>query len=135
MSTCTLASIGIGGNQLLARIATRAAKPGGSFHLKKEAAIEHLAPLPLSVLPGFGRSTLEKIQAKWGITTFGEARGINDIGAMQRLLGAGTGTKLWNFVRGIDDRELKPDENRRTVSATINVRFSSTPFCERRQPD
>ena len=117
------ASIGIGENQLLARVATRTAKPGGSFHLKKEAAIEHIAPLPLSILPGFGRSALEKIKAKWGITTCGEAREIKDIGAMQKLLGARTGAKLWNFVRGIDDRELRPDEDRKTVSATINVRL------------
>jgi DNA repair protein REV1 len=116
------ASIGIGENRLLARIATRAAKPGGSFHLKKDAAIEHLAPLPLSILPGFGRSTLEKIKSKWGITTCGETRELKDIGAMQKWLGAGTGAKLWNFVRGIDDQELRSEEDRKTVSATINVR-------------
>lgn len=91
--------------------------------MKTEAAIGHLAPLPLSILPGFGRSALEKVKAKWGITTCGETREIKDVSALQKLLGAGIGAKLWNFVRGIDDQGLKSDDNRNSVSATINVRF------------
>ena len=118
-------SIGIGPNLLLARIATRTAKPAGSFHLPLSSALAHLAPLPLSVLPGFGYNTIEKIESKWGVKTCGDVRelaGLKEAGAVQKALGPGTGTKLWNFVRGVDGRELKAEEVRRSVSASINVR-------------
>lgn len=117
-------SIGIGESFLLARIATKTAKPARSYHLKHEDAMQHLSSLPLSVLPGFGRSTLEKIKNKWNITTCGEAQQLKDESALQKVLGPGTGSKLWNFVRGIDKRGLKSDDMRKTVSATINVRVS-----------
>lgn len=114
-------SIGVGESLLLARIATNKAKPAGSFHLEREDAVVHLSPLALSILPGFGYNTIEKIKAKWGFTTCGEVHDIKDESALQRVLGPGTGSKLWNFVRGIDDRQLKSDEMRKSVSASINV--------------
>lgn len=114
-------SIGVGESLLLARIATKKAKPAGSYHLKRSDALEHLAPLPLSILPGFGYNTIEKIKAKWNITTCGEAQKFRDESAFQKVLGPGTGSKLFNFVRGIDERQLKSDEMRKSVSATINV--------------
>ena len=67
-------SIGIGESLLLARIATKKAKPAGSYHLKREDAVDHLAPLPLSILPGFGYNTIEKIKAKYMIGCDGAHR-------------------------------------------------------------
>jgi DNA repair protein REV1 len=124
----SVVSIGVGENMLLARIATKTAKPAGSFHLTQAQALEHLAPLPLSVLPGFGHSTIEKIVSKWGTKTCGEVQEkseMKETAALQKVLGPGTGIKLWNFVRGIDDRQFKAEEPKKTVSANINVRVRS----------
>ncbi|KAF8307292.1 DNA repair protein [Clavulina sp. PMI_390] len=120
-------SIGIGESMLLARIATKTAKPAGSFHLLRENAMEHLAPLDLGVLPGFGWSNVEKIKNKWKFSTCGEVQKLNDEAALQKVLGPGTGSKLFRFVKGEDDRKLKGDEIRKSVSANINyaVRFES----------
>jgi DNA repair protein REV1 len=48
---CT-ASIGIGANRLLARLATKKAKPDGVFHLRWEQRQQYLDPLPARELPG-----------------------------------------------------------------------------------
>lgn len=50
-----------------------------------------------------------------------EHPGLKEAATLQKVLGPGTGTKLWNFVRGIDERELKAEETRRSISASINV--------------
>jgi DNA repair protein REV1 len=73
------------------------------------------------MLPGFAYSVMQKIQDKWKISTCGEVRRIADEVTLQKVLGPGTGKKLWNYVRGVDDRELKAEENRKSVSAAINV--------------
>lgn len=46
------ASVGIGPNPLVARLATRRAKPDGLFRVTKKEALAFLAPLPVDTLPG-----------------------------------------------------------------------------------
>ncbi|KAG2362892.1 hypothetical protein BDR07DRAFT_1484241 [Suillus spraguei] len=64
--------IGIAENIQLARIATRKAKPAGSFHLKSEDVEQVLAPLDIDDLHGFGHSTRQKANEKLGVTNLGE---------------------------------------------------------------
>ena len=69
---CT-ASAGIASNKLLARIATRRAKPNGQFHLHDGAADEFLRGLPVGELPGVGWKHRRELEAR-GITTVEQLR-------------------------------------------------------------
>jgi DNA polymerase-4 len=61
------ASVGIGPNKLVAKVASDAEKPAG-FVLTREQACARFAGAPPSLVPGIGAKTAEKLQAL-GITT------------------------------------------------------------------
>ncbi|KAG1736890.1 uncharacterized protein EDB91DRAFT_1329582 [Suillus paluster] len=119
-------SIGIAENIQLARIATRKAKPAGSFHLKPEDVQEVLAPLDIDDLHGFGHSTRQKANEKLGATNLGELAKKSK-GALCDALGKTTGETLYNAIRGIDERKLESDKPRKSVSCDINygIRFEN----------
>jgi DNA repair protein REV1 len=113
-------SIGVAGNIQLARIATRKAKPAGSFHLKLEDVQQVLAPLDIDDLHGFGHSTRQKANEKLGATNLGELAKKSKA-ALCDALGKATGETLYNAIRGIDERKLESDKPRKSVSCDINV--------------
>jgi DNA repair protein REV1 len=115
-------SIGISHNILLARLATRHAKPAGSYHLKHAEVAQFLAPLDIADLHGFGWSTKQKAQEKLGVTTLGELA-TKSKGLLMAALGRGTGETLYNAIRGVDDKQLESDKPRKSVSCEINVHF------------
>jgi DNA repair protein REV1 len=51
-------SVGLGPNILLARLATKRAKPNGQFRLRADQAREVMAELRVTELPGVGRSVI-----------------------------------------------------------------------------
>ena len=113
-------SIGISHNILLARLATRHAKPAGSYHLVPAEISEFLAPLDIADLHGFGWSSKQKAIAKLGVSTLGELAKKSK-GTLISVLGKSTGETLYNAVRGIDDKKLESDKPRKSVSCEINV--------------
>ena len=115
-------SIGISHNILLARLATRHAKPAGSYHLVPAEIPEFLAPLDIADLHGFGWSSKQKTIAKLGVSTLGELAKKSK-GTLISVLGKSTGETLYNAVRGIDDKKLESDKPRKSVSCEINVYF------------
>ncbi|KAG2075797.1 DNA repair protein [Suillus decipiens] len=119
-------SIGIAENIQLARIATRKAKPAGSFHLKLEDVEQILAPLDIDDLHGFGHSTRQKANEKLGVTNLGELAKKSKA-ALCDALGKTTGETLYNAIRGIDERKLESDKPRKSVSCDINygIRFEN----------
>ncbi|KAG8966336.1 deoxycytidyl transferase [Tulasnella sp. 419] len=119
-------SIGVSHNIMLARMATRHAKPAGSYHLLPENVPAHLAPLPITSVHGVGHSIRDKIKEKFGATTLGELLDTPKE-ALKKLLGEKTGEKIWKAVRGVDDTPLESDKPRKSVSADVNygIRFDS----------
>nr|XP_032811484.1 DNA repair protein REV1 isoform X1 [Petromyzon marinus] len=117
------ASVGMGSNMLLARLATRKAKPDGQFHLRPDVVEEFMRSQPVSSLPGVGRS-LEQRLASLGAKTCGELQAL-PLSALQRELGPRTGLSLHRACRGQDGRVLQPQRERKSVSAEINygIRF------------
>ncbi|KAG2353947.1 hypothetical protein BDR07DRAFT_1495300 [Suillus spraguei] len=89
--------IGIAENIQLARIATRKAKPAGSFHLKSEDVEQVLAPLDIDDLHGFGHSTRQKANEKLGVTNLSELAKKSKA-ALCDALGKTTGETLYNSV-------------------------------------
>jgi hypothetical protein len=116
-----LVSIGISHNILLARLATRAAKPAKSFHLLPDQVSTHISPLDIRDLPGVGYSIRDKIETKFGVRTCGEVRDKISKEALQKTLGDGIGAKMWDSVRGIDHSPLGVEQKRKSVSAEVNV--------------
>lgn len=114
-------SIGISSNILLARIATRKAKPANSFHLRPVDAPTFLADLDVGDLPGFGWAACKKIEAEFGSTRCGQLLQFPRR-RLQSALGEKTGGNLHDFIRGIDGRQIESDKERKSVSAEVNVR-------------
>ena len=113
-------SIGISHNILLAKLATRHAKPAGVYHLLPIAILEFLAPLDVDDLPSVGYSIKSKIQDKFGTSICGELLEQGK-GALQKVLGPKTGDMVYGYLRGVDERKLEPHKERKSISAEMNV--------------
>ncbi|RDB19284.1 DNA repair protein rev1 [Hypsizygus marmoreus] len=124
-------SIGISHNILLARLATRRAKPAGSYHLVPAEVEDFLAPLSISDLHGFGWSMEQKAQEKLGNTTLGELMDKSKA-VLCDAMGKTTGETLYNALRGIDHKSLESDKPRKSVSCEINygIRFENNQQAE-----
>ena len=69
-ATGLTASIGIGPNKLVAKVASDAEKPAGFVVLSREQACERFAASPPGLVPGIGPKTVERLE-RAGITTLG----------------------------------------------------------------
>ncbi len=69
------ASVGIGPNKLVAKVASDAEKPRGFVVLTREQAAERFASAPVRLIPGIGPRTAERLR-DYGVET---------LGALQRL--------------------------------------------------
>ncbi|XP_036137290.1 DNA repair protein REV1 isoform X2 [Molossus molossus] len=118
------ASVGIGSNILLARMATRKAKPDGQYHLKPEEVDDFIRGQLVTNLPGVGRSMESKL-ASLGIKTCGDLQCMT-MARLQKEFGPKTGQMLYRFCRGLDDRPVRTEKERKSVSAEINygIRFT-----------
>ncbi|CAL8466850.1 g6386 [Coccomyxa elongata] len=114
---CT-ASAGIGPNMLLARLATKRAKPNGQFHINPIQADEELLKLKAEDLPGVGWAMREKLKAL-GITTVVDVRN-SRVAMLQHELGTKSGTLVWDYAHGRDERAVAPSQLRKSVGAEIN---------------
>ncbi|KAJ1631315.1 hypothetical protein T492DRAFT_1144010, partial [Pavlovales sp. CCMP2436] len=100
------ASVGIGPNRLLARLATARAKPDGCVSLLGCEPAALFAPLGIRELPGVGRERASKLESI-GVHCCAElaaAAAAGPDGALARLLGARTARQLGALARGDDDR-------------------------------
>ncbi|CAK7297659.1 DNA repair protein REV1 [Vulpes lagopus] len=118
------ASVGIGSNILLARMATRKAKPDGQYHLKPEEVDDFIRGQLVSNLPGVGRSMESKLNSL-GIKTCGDLQYMT-MAKLQKEFGPKTGQMLYRFCRGLDDRPVRTEKERKSISAEINygIRFT-----------
>ncbi|BBN18674.1 DNA repair protein REV1 [Marchantia polymorpha subsp. ruderalis] len=117
------ASAGIAENLLLARLATKRAKPNGQFAIKSEEVRQFMAALPVDELPGVGWALQEKLHSK-KLYTCADLLSISKE-TLQKQYGTKTGNMLWCYAQGIDDREVQPAQERKSIGAEVNwgVRF------------
>jgi DNA repair protein REV1 len=120
-------SIGVSHNILLARLATRRAKPAGSYHLVPADVPEFLAPLDIADLHGFGGATKQKAMEKLGTTKLGEILRRSKA-FLCDMLGRATGETLYNAIRGVDEKRLESDKPRKSVSCDISVSYVVTGY-------
>ncbi|CAL0332106.1 unnamed protein product [Lupinus luteus] len=126
---CT-ASAGIAGNMLMARIATRTAKPNGQYHITPEKVEYELSQLSINALPGIGHVLQQKLK-KQKVHTCGQLQMISKA-SLQKDYGVKTGEMLWNYSRGIDNRMVGAIQESKSIGADVNwgVRFKDMKDCD-----
>ncbi|CAN6206854.1 unnamed protein product [Urochloa humidicola] len=126
---CT-ASAGIAENMLLARLATRSAKPNGQRFIPSEKADDYLNSLSIKALPGIGHTVSAKLKSK-EIEYCGQLRNISK-DALHKDFGKKVGDLLWNYCRGIDHSVVGSVQETKSVGAEINwgVRFNNNKDAE-----
>jgi len=108
------ASVGIGPNKLLAKIASDLNKPDGSCRIGPDNLSAILDPLPIQKLFGVGQRSLPGVMAA-GIHTFGDLRRADDETAW-RAFGK-HGKAMRDRAAGIDDRPVEPNREEKSISA------------------
>ncbi|KAM8709694.1 hypothetical protein ACLKA7_016496 [Drosophila subpalustris] len=117
-------SAGVAENKLLARMATKLAKPNGQHLLETDDAGKYMASLALDVLPGVGSSMTYKLNQA-DMTTCGDVQ-MASLVRLEMLLGKKMAQTLYQNCRGIDPRPLVYEQQRKSVSAEVNygIRFT-----------
>ncbi|MDI3467005.1 MAG: DNA polymerase IV [Nitrospira sp.] len=98
------ASIGLGPNKLIAKIASGWRKPNGLTIVRAEGAEAFLAPLSIRVIPGIGPKTEDMLKAK-SIEIVTDLRAL-PLHQLEAMLGK-RGVDLYEKVRGRDDSPVE----------------------------
>ncbi len=107
-------SVGLAGNKSMAKIASDMDKPRGFTVIGVEEAARLLAPKPVSILYGAGKTLVKKLN-HIGINTCGDlARA--DTKMLMKLAGEIAPT-LQRRAVGIDDRKVTPNQAAKSISA------------------
>jgi DNA polymerase-4 len=106
-------SIGMGGNKLVSRVATKEAKPGKQVLVPGGRERDYLAPWPARVLPGAGRKVGDRLQ-RLNVTRVGEVAAI-PVPVMASLFGA-QGRVLHEQSWGIDPRPVQARKPQQSIS-------------------
>jgi DNA polymerase-4 len=107
------ASAGVAPNKFLAKIASDLKKPDGQTVIKPADIQQFMLTLPIDKIWGVGKVTASKMKAK-GIYTCGDLQKYS-IGDLTNMFGS-WGPQLHDFARGIDDREVHEDRERKSLS-------------------
>jgi len=105
-------SVGVGPNRLIAKIASDFDKPDGLTVVKPHRIQDFLDPLPVRRLHGVGPAT-EKALETLGARTVAELRELS-LERLERRFGR-HGRMLWEFSRGIDERPVRVDRERKSL--------------------
>jgi DNA polymerase IV len=113
-TTSLTASVGVASNKLIAKIASDLAKPDGLTVVTPDRVHEVLDPLSVRRLPGLGRKTGAKVEAR-GIQTFAQLRSAPD-SVLWPLFGRYT-QRVRDRAAGVDERPVHPDLEEKSISA------------------
>jgi DNA polymerase-4 len=106
------ATVGIGPNKLLAKLASDKGKPNGLLVIPETGKTQFLRPFPVRILYGVGTAT-EQTLARAGIRTVAD---LQDYAGDLRVLLGSFGPKLRQFAFGEDDRPLELGEDIKSIS-------------------
>jgi DNA polymerase IV len=108
------ASVGMGPNKLLAKLASEISKPDGFHRITTERAAAELAPLPVGRLWTVGKVTEEALH-RLGIRTIGELAA-SDTARLASALGRQVAA-LQALARGEDERGVEPAQGEQSIGA------------------
>jgi DNA polymerase-4 len=107
------ASAGVAPNKFVAKIASDWNKPDGLFLVRPDEVDAFVAALPVKKLFGVGKVTAAKLN-KLGAQTCADLRGWS-MQELQHHFGS-FGARLHDLCRGIDEREVSPSRERKSIS-------------------
>ena len=108
------ASVGIGTSKFIAKVASDLDKPDGLVLVSAGAEQELLRPMHVTVIPGVGAATAERLR-RAGISTVADLERVSE-DELVRLLGKAHGHGLHLLARAEDDRAVVPEREAKSVS-------------------
>lgn len=106
-------SLGVAPNKFLAKIASDWQKPNGLTVIEPRQVSEFVRQLPVDRIHGVGKVTAQKLHAL-GIETCEQLQAVDELTLAQEF--GSLGLRLYQLSRGIDDRPVKSEWSRQSVS-------------------
>jgi DNA polymerase IV len=114
------ASAGVSINKFVAKIASDMNKPDGMTFIGPSKVEKFMEKLPVGKFHGIGKVTAEKMK-KIGIHTGADLKKLTEQEMVRRF--GKTGRFFYKIVRGVDDREVIPDRETKSVGAEDTFPF------------
>lgn len=111
--TGLVASVGIAGTKMLAKIASDLSKPDGLLVVAPGTEDAFLRPLPIRRLWGVGPATQRRLAAL-GVSTVGDLADL-PVDAVIRSLGPSVGRHLHDLANNVDDRPVVPEREVKSI--------------------
>ncbi|GAB3859193.1 DNA polymerase IV [Nocardioides maradonensis] len=108
------ASVGLASSKFLAKIASDLDKPDGLRVIPPGTEQETLRPMQVSVIPGVGPATVERLK-RIGVRTVADLERLSE-DELVRVLGQAHGRGLYLLARARDDRRVEPERETKSVS-------------------
>jgi DNA polymerase-4 len=121
-------SIGVARTKLLAKMASRSAKPDGLFVVEPERELEFLHPLPVERVWGVGPASASRLRAH-GLTTVGEVARLGE-GELMAILGKAAGRYVHAVAQNRDQRRVRRRRGRRSIGSQHAMRPGPHPRAE-----
>ncbi|MDC2824859.1 DNA polymerase IV [Rodentibacter pneumotropicus] len=106
------ASAGIAPLKFLAKVASDMNKPNGQFVIKPSDVDEFVKALPLKKIPGVGKVTSQRL-LEMGLEHCGDVQKLDQTILLNQF--GKIGKRIWDFSHGIDEREVQPHRERKSV--------------------
>jgi DNA polymerase-4 len=108
-------SVGVGSTKLMAKLASRRAKPDGLYVIDAVEEARLRTQLPITEVWGIGATTLHRL-GRLGVFRLGDVDGI-PTNELQYVCGTAMARRLWRIREGTDDAVVRPVEARTSLSA------------------
>ncbi|CAM3930258.1 DNA polymerase IV [Nocardioides zeicaulis] len=109
------ATVGIASSKFLAKVASELDKPDGMTVVPPGTELDLLRPMKVSVIPGVGPATAERLR-RAGIHTIAELERVEE-DELVGLLGKAQGHGLWQLARARDDRPVLAERETKSISS------------------
>lgn len=108
------ASVGVGTSKFIAKVASDLEKPAGLVIVPAGTEQELLRPMAVTVIPGVGPATAERLR-RAGISTVAQLEDVS-LDELVRLVGRAHGHGLYQLARAEDDRPVEPERETKSIS-------------------
>src|SRR4051812_33585438 len=105
-------SVGVAPNKFLAKLASDLQKPDGLTVIREQDIDRMLPPLPISKIWGIGPKTQQRLNGL-GIKTIGDIRKL-PLEVLTAKFGS-EGERYYRLSRGLDDRDVTPDSQAKSI--------------------
>ncbi len=107
-------SVGLATSKFMAKIASELEKPDGLVVVPPGTEQELIRPMKVSVIPGVGPATAERLR-RVGVHTVADLEAVSQ-DELVRLVGQAHGTSLYRLARAQDDRRVVAEREAKSIS-------------------